>query len=930
MQDGRDSPVPSNAPAPPIAVSPNNPCPFLRAAVSEGFVGGHVVPLATLARTVGAASGKTGLQKWIVGVKTKLVAVIANGLNPLRVLRSWWSGAVLDELRDGPLDKHGVGSRILDAKAHVNEAELARFASFGKDRPDPAGGTERGLTASEIVTYMDENFERAKDHRRRIDRALMKGEWPVLLDIMGKGEGDKRYLSVADVRTLFVDRRLPDRINARIAAAQPAPSRSVARTLVKTAAAAAALLALLVVLFAQFPAMFRQVPRIGDLVPPDLPARVPVKAAYWLDQNWNTDDRFWFHHASQGTATFPVPYSWYVALEQPGLHLFTRPGMLANSAYLERFGFIPSPKTVRTDANTLRRFGFVQSDARTEPAPEQVAGLKPLPADNIDGLPVGFARMTGVIDPATGGAEPDKIGLTCAGCHTGSINYKGTSIRFDGGPSMLELRKLELATGQAIAYTLMVPGRFNRFANRVLGRDADKAKRDELKAKLSDRFSFVKGQADALKKMAEERNQPETDEGYGRLDALNRIGNQVFYTDFVKSELFGYERNLHASDAPVSYPPVWTVPWLWWAQYDASIEQPLIRNAGEALGVRASLNLSQGYPADRLFRSSVALENLLRIEKMLRGSDPFSRTPPSFGGLTSPKWPSHLFPDDPAWKIDQDRADRGRTLYAKICAECHLGPVADSKDDSFWKDKRWKQDKDGSWILNEVTKSAAAMGTDPAQANVLAERRVRLPEFLNMQPVEDLGTRWGCDKEKLAKYSSTEMPFSIALMITVDRVSRKWLDDRGITDPKQLKEVWGERTNCPNLVDDGKPQYRARPLNGVWATAPYIHNGSVPSLWWMLTPQAERPKQFCMGAREFDPKKVGFDVPASGESSCKTGQTLFSMKDGKGNDITGNSVLGHSFEAAADADMKTYKNGVIGRKLTEEERLELIEYLKTL
>ena len=35
---------------------------------------------------------------------------------------------------------------------------------------------------------------------------------------MGKGEGDERYLSVAEVRTLFVERRLPERINARLKA----------------------------------------------------------------------------------------------------------------------------------------------------------------------------------------------------------------------------------------------------------------------------------------------------------------------------------------------------------------------------------------------------------------------------------------------------------------------------------------------------------------------------------------------------------------------------------------------------------------------------------------------------------------------------------------------------------------------------------------
>ncbi len=45
---------------------------------------------------------------------------------------------------------------------------------------------------------------------------LMKGEWPVLLNILGKGDGDDRYLSVAEVRTLFVERRFPARIIARL------------------------------------------------------------------------------------------------------------------------------------------------------------------------------------------------------------------------------------------------------------------------------------------------------------------------------------------------------------------------------------------------------------------------------------------------------------------------------------------------------------------------------------------------------------------------------------------------------------------------------------------------------------------------------------------------------------------------------------------
>ena len=541
--------------------------------------------------------------------------------------------------------------------------------------------------------------------------------------------------------------------------------------------------------------------------------------------------------------------------------------------------------------------------------------------------------MTPVINPGTGAPSADRIGLTCAACHTGSVRYKDVSLRFDGGAAMLELRKLESATGLSILYTLFVPGRFDRFADRVLGPAAGKEERDTLKQGLERVGDFLKGQIDIAKKREKATGRKDTDEGYGRLDALNRIGNQVFYTDLVASGLSGFETNWHANDAPVSYPPVWTVPWFWWAQYDASIEQPLIRNAGEALGVFALVNLSPDHPPEKLFSSSVALENLVRIEAMLRGPDPFGRNPKGFGGLASPKWPAHLFPGDDAWKLKPERVARGRALYAEICAECHLGPVNDPvfdtqfPDKSFFASKRWKQDPKGDWVLDEVQKPAVHMGTDPAQANVLAKREVQIPGFLDLQPARDLGERWKC--KDLKTYASTNMPFAIALMIVVDKVSQKWLKDRNIQEPA-LSEIWGPRSNCPNPASVPDPLYRARPLNGVWATAPYLHNGSVPSLYWMLKPAAERPKQFCLGARDFDPKDVGFHVGAGGDGSCKTGETMFAVTDSDGREINGNSVLGHSLEAAKGQDMKTYKNGVIGRTLSDDERYDLIEYLKTL
>jgi hypothetical protein len=203
-------------PAGQIPVSPNNPCPFLRALVANGYVGGHIVPLSKLSETIEFTSGETGLKERMVKLQIWLVAVIANGLGPLRVLKSATSGAVLDELRNGPLDKHGGGSRILDVDAKVHEDEIDRLASFGKDCKDPAGGVERGLTANDIDIFMKDNLKRAGDAARWYYPILMKGEWPVLLNILGKGEGEQRYLSVAEVRTLFVEKRLPERITARL------------------------------------------------------------------------------------------------------------------------------------------------------------------------------------------------------------------------------------------------------------------------------------------------------------------------------------------------------------------------------------------------------------------------------------------------------------------------------------------------------------------------------------------------------------------------------------------------------------------------------------------------------------------------------------------------------------------------------------------
>jgi hypothetical protein len=916
MDDSRKKPF-----DPSIKVSPNNPCPFLRGLVGEGFVDGGTVPLGTLSQTIANASGEAGPKKTLARIETRGVALIANGIG--HILKSIWSGAQLDALRGGPLDKLGAGSRILSVDGKVNEDEITRLASFGRTYTDPNGGSEPGLNASEIDVFMRDNLKRAGDAARWYYPLLMKFEWPVLLKIMGKGEGKNRYLSVADVRTLFNERRFPDRINQRLVS-QPVLSACALRFRWALGLVALVLAVSLVALVAvaEFPnevrAILPQKGILAQLIPPPLPQLQETTAAFWLEQNWSLKDRHWFHHASQGTATFPVPYDWFMALEQPRLHLFSRPGMMKDSAYLERFGFIPSPQSIQTDTTTLRRFGYANVYETTQ-VPDW--STRWTPAENVDGLPIGFARMTGVTDPTTGRREEDKIGLTCAACHTGQIHYQGIDVRFDGGPAMTDLKKLELSTGLSIAYTLYVPFRFQHFADRVLGPDASKTDRDALKQKLSAIGKFLIDWQNKYNDTIEHKEtwdkkvQKDTEEGFGRLDALNRIGNQVFSQDLALSGVSGFEKNLHAQDAPVSYPAIWTVPWFKFAQYDASIEQPLIRNAGEALGVTALLNLSDAYPEDRLWRSSVHINTLGWIEDMLRGPDPFKAAEPKFGGLLSPKWPSQILGD--AWRVDLKRAENGRKIYEEMCSGCHLPAV---NTPAFWSSGHWEPSGD-SKVLNAVTIPTDEIKTDPEQSLVLGNRTVDVPGFLKVNTA-DLKNWWQCDTSTAS--SPTEMSYALGLMTVVDLVARKWMDDEKTPEAERAK-LWNlARKNCPNTAPG--PRYRARPLNGIWATAPYLHNGSVPSLYWLLKPQNERPQKFCMGRRDYDPVTVGFAVTA--DERCKTGETQFSMTGSDGKPIQGNSVLGHSFERK---EGEPRRPGVIGRTFKDDaERYDLIEYLKTL
>lgn len=196
------------------AVSPNNPCPFLRALVAHGKLPDDRVPLGQLAESIVDTAKRGDGAPALPSGPVKVIGCVANGLGPVSLVRNAAAGVRLNQLRGGPLDKKGSGSRILDARGQVVEAELNRLAEFAGDKVDASGRTEAGLDAQDLKRMMDANFERAQGQRRRIDRRLMDGEWPILLKVMGKEGRNGRYLSLSEVGQLFRERRLPDRMSA--------------------------------------------------------------------------------------------------------------------------------------------------------------------------------------------------------------------------------------------------------------------------------------------------------------------------------------------------------------------------------------------------------------------------------------------------------------------------------------------------------------------------------------------------------------------------------------------------------------------------------------------------------------------------------------------------------------------------------------------
>lgn len=609
-----------------------------------------------------------------------------------------------------------------------------------------------------------------------------------------------------------------------------------------------------------------------------------------LEQGWTLGQRQWWYSVSQGSRLLPL--SWMRALETaeavgaPG----EEPQKFLDPAHIARLGYLANP---------------------VSPA-------------NPEGLPLGFAVdqdtsrsadiMCDTFPAACDGLVMRQkwVGLNCAACHTSEIELGDRRLRIEGAPAMADFQAFEEEIAAALRLTLADRSRFDRFAREVLGDTMSIEGRQALEAQVSEQLGWQQALLD--------KNATPLRYGHGRLDAQGHILNKVAMTTGVADQ----PRTI-AADAPASYPFIWNtsqqgkIQWNGIANNIFKIDLfgfetdigALIRNTSEVLGVFAHIDTRHG-KATRGYSSSLRLPAMVALERQL-------------SVLQSPRWPEELL-----GRIDYDRATKGKAIFDRMaCASCHQ-PLAP---------------EDTRSPLKEVMTPLAEAGTDIFLACNTFLHRSKAGNFAGQKIFGVAGDRIADTDFTRTMLVNTAVgavagQFDDLLLSLFTDVAPNGrpsaspsLDRRdflpGVDDPAKKARARVCLTNADELL-----AYKARSLNGIWATAPYLHNGSVPTLYDLFLPagvqlvgpseadRAEaaaatvgevgphRPEVFGVGGRTFDPMKVGF------RSDPALSPSVFRVRDAAtGAPIPGNYNSGHDYGNAA---------------LSDAERHDLVEYLKTL
>lgn len=604
-----------------------------------------------------------------------------------------------------------------------------------------------------------------------------------------------------------------------------------------------------------------------------------------LSQGWNDSDRNIWYRLSQGSRLLPL--DWMQALELAG-----------------------SQEKFLSDTN-IKRLGYIS---------EPVSPANPL------GLPIGFvvddnpgrsADLMCETFPATCANKTMRrpwIGMNCSACHTSEVEFNGKTMRVEGAPTLADFQALEEDLLAALKSLQVDAGKFGRFAAAVLATNITPATKAGLKAEINEQVVWQQ-------KLADKNAAPLVRYGHGRLDAQGHILNKVALTTLVTPQ-----KTTVLADAPSSYPFVWNTSQQKKIQWNGIATNTfrmslfgrdtdvgaLIRNVSEVTGVFAHVETDTS-KAWRGYSSSADIKNLVALERQL-------------ATLQSPRWP-----EDVLGPLDSAKVTRGDELFDRLgCQSCHahLDPDDVTTPMAEKMDPINAQKTDIFLACNTFLHSSAAGNFEGQKIFAYTGERIQPVDFTrNMLINTTIGTLVG-QLDDLIEASLTDV------IVSPRDLNAALVDPNidflpGVTS--RAKKGMARACLTAQIANPAENilAYKARSLNGIWATAPYLHNGSVPTLYDLLSTsplklssadtspapgagEPLRPEMFGVGSRKFDPVKVGFVTDLADPDNKFT----FRVRDEQsGEPIPGNYNSGHDYGTS---------------KLSEAERMDLVEYLKSL
>lgn len=464
--------------------------------------------------------------------------------------------------------------------------------------------------------------------------------------------------------------------------------------------------------------------------------------------------------------------------------------------------------------------------------------------------------------------ESKWVGVNCTACHTGMIEVNGRAILLEGGSALFNIQSFENSLVQSVSQTLKDPDKFHRFMQEV----SPEGDETSLKANLNLFLNEFRGWMDRNHRFIDKKGQ-EVLGGPGRVDGLGGATNDLIcrMTDRMGDEKLKAQvtdaRNCRTSHPPTSLPHLWGMTQEQFVQWNGAVHSSLGRNYGQATATYGKNWVEKDEKGQLRFRSTANVDGLYELERL-------------YDKLRSPRW-KDLVDLGIVNPVNDQMAQRGRAHFVRNCAGCHSIEPAWTFPNYF-----------GNSYWQVAVIPASIVGTESAYLDANTDRWAILPKPLAERYKKSVGENSILTDQRV---SSTEYrAFVIGSMIKDE------FELRNTSLPRKAQV-----TNCR---DNSKKQpvvgFKARSLEGVIFTAPYLHNGSVPTLVDLLKPAVERPKEFYLGCRQYDVEKMGYD--------CKDGQGpqsfLFRVSQ------YGNSNKGHEY----------------GTKLSELEKQELIEFMKGL